>query len=207
MTKPAPKNIIISSISVILILILLSFGYLTSAERRTASKLQSDYNQEANALGGLVGALGVTRSDDEIFQCSVTQTTHTQTHERCEDFARYSYNSQPISASAKQNYAANAAKLDALLKSRGWSNDRPHDAITTLAASNPYSAQNGGVGGSVPFHKNVGAVSCNFEITFSGLSSSASATPGAINVNQFSCQQNISFAALHIDAYTRQSNG
>lgn len=182
------------------ILVLAIIYYLSPylVGRITTSHLRSVFAEQSRIFTEPIASLGVTGRPDTRFQCIDEQHTHWQTKVLCQNFANYAYNQSPISETAKNNYAVNAAKFDELLRQNGWVNDRPHDSVTTLVDSNPYLAQNGDQGGSVPFHKNIGLVSCNLEIDFNPLNNPDNpAAPGSINVNQFSCQQTIKFFMPH----------
>ena len=115
----------------------------------------------------------------------------------CQAFAAYTYNQGGnLTESNQAAFVRVATNLDALLRRNGWINDRPHDAVTTIVASNPYDPKNGGQGGEVPMHKNIGDISCNLEVDVNGFS--ANTAPGAVNVNLFSCRQQRSFFQLHL---------
>lgn len=174
-------------------------------QQQQTTDLRKVFNQESSALSDAIGALGVNEPLGNHFQCIDLRVTHWQTAQQCQAFTTYPFMATPISAQAKQNLAVNAARLDELLQSRGWAPDRPQDPITTIVGSNPYTAQNGGQGGQVPFHKNIGPISCNLEIVFSDLVGFTA--PGAINVNQFSCQKQIKFFAPSLSTRTNPPGG
>jgi hypothetical protein len=160
--------------------------------------LKSVFMQQSELLEKPISSLGIVGQPKVTLQCIDELHTHWQTQLICENFTSYPYNATPISQAAKNTYATNAAKLDQLLKQNGWVNDRPHDQITSLVASNPYAPQNGGLGGDIPFHKNIGAISCNLEIDFEGLSHADTVDPGSISVNDFGCQQTITYFMPHL---------
>lgn len=164
-----------------------------------SSHLRSVFAEQNKIFTEPIASLGVMGEPDIHFQCTDELHTHWQTEVLCENFANYTYNQSPISRTAKASYPVNAARFDQLLKQNGWVNDRPHDPVTTLSDSNPYLSQNAGRGGSVPFHKNIGSISCNLEIDFNPLNDPNNpVAPGAINVNEFSCSQNIKFFMPHL---------
>lgn len=162
----------------------------------STGQLKKVFAQQSEIFTEPIASLGVTGQPTTNFQCIDELHTHWQTSLICQDFYIYPDNQSPISLTAKNNYAINAAKFDKLLKQNGWVNDRPHDPITTLAGSNPYLPQNNGLGDGVPFHKNIGSISCNLEIDFSSLSELVG--PGSININGFGCSQTIKFPMPHL---------
>lgn len=190
---------VVTALTIVYLLSPILFGRLATAH------LRSVFAEQSKLMSGPIASLGVTGEPSTRFQCLDEQHTHWQTEVICQNFAVYNYNESPISAAAKNNYPSNAAKFDQLLKENGWVNDRPQDPVTTLAGSNPYSPQNAGQGGSVPFHKNIGSISCNLKINFNPLNDPNNpAAPGAINVNEFSCSQNIRFFMPHFTNWQAQ---
>lgn len=192
------RRVVIISASVLFLIILyyLLGGLLISNVAST--RLKSVFNQQSAIFAQPIASLGIAGSPSATFQCNDYQNTHLESYILCQDSYSYPYNPNPISTSAKNSYVSNATKFDALLKQNGWVNDRPHDAITTLVASDPYLPQNGGNGGDVPFHKNIGSISCNLEIDFEGLWFPDNPIPGSISVNEFSCQQTVKVFMPHI---------
>jgi hypothetical protein len=147
----------------------------------------------------LVDSLSVIAGESSSkSQCQGWRHSYWRTTTLCQAFRVYPYNPTHIPAERRQDIAAHAKELDGLLKAHGWTVDRPNDPITTIAGSLPsaplpagYSTQ------SVPFHKNVGEISCNLKISFTGPSNGQS--PGIIMVDEFSCQQNSSCFQFHPD--------
>jgi hypothetical protein len=105
--------------------------------------------------------------------------------------------SAPLPASARDHILASAHNLDVLLLRNGWTIDRPQDPITTIAGSiltkpvAPFTSTQ-----VVPYHENIGGISCNLIIQFSGPNDGVS--PGIVSVNEFSCQQAVSIVIPHI---------
>jgi hypothetical protein len=193
-------------ISVLFIVVLIVVFYVLSplvVQEVSTGHLRSVFAQQDAIFAEPIASLGITGQPSTDLQCIDELHTHWQTQVICQDFASYPYVSSSISQTASNAYPKNAAKFDELLKQNGWVPDRPHDPIVSLAASNPSLPQNGGLGGSVPFHKNIGAISCNLEIDFQGLSEPID--PGSINVNDFGCQQTITYFMPHLSAW--QSSG
>jgi hypothetical protein len=193
------------SVIIIVLLAAILFGvpyYLLGAQIVTnplsTGHLQQLFKQQSAIFTGPITSLGITGQPTRTFQCLDDHTTHLATYYVCLESYAYPNNTAPISTTALASYPANASTFDTLLKQNGWLNDRPRDPVTTLVDSNPYLAQNGGVGAEVPFHKNVGAVSCNLEVTFNSLSDDTS--PGSIDATEFSCQQTVRLFMPHISA-------
>ncbi len=162
--------------------------------RVMTSDLRNAFAEQSKIFTKQIASLGITGEPDVHFQCIDEQYTHWRAELICQNFADYAYNESPISETAKDHYPVNAARFDQLLKQNGWINDRPQDAVTTLVESNPYLPQNNDQGGEVPFHKNIGSISCNLEISFNPLNNPNNpAAPGSINVNEFICQQDVGF--------------
>jgi hypothetical protein len=185
----------------LLVLALLGFLYYFAGSALlenpvSTGHLQTIFNEQRAIFTQPISSLGVIDTPTKTFQCIEDHTTYLATYYVCLDSYSYPYNFNPISTTAQASYPVNAAKFDTLLKKNGWVNNRPHDDTTTVAGSDPYLTQNAGVGAEVPFHKNVGAVSCNLEVDFNSLSDEAD--PGSINVNQFSCQQSVRLFMPHI---------
>lgn len=199
------KRTALLGIAAVLVLLIAYFLSPILVGRLATSHLRNVFAEQSKLLSDPIVSLGVTGEPNTHFQCIDERHTHWQTEVICENFAVYGYNQSPISVTAKNNYAHNAAKFDQLLKENGWANDRPQDSVTSLAGSNPYSSQNGGRGGSVPFHKNIGSISCNLKIDFNPLNDPSNpVAPGAINVNEFSCSQNVTFFMPHLTKWQAQ---
>jgi hypothetical protein len=181
-------------IVIVLIVGLISLPYLLlgsaiAANPLSTRSLRTTFAKQATIFTKPLASLGVIGRATNSVQCVADHSARFTAYYLCLDTSIYPYNTNPISTAAQAKYSVNAAKIDLLLKQNGWINDRPHDAITTLVDSNPYLPLNGGVGAEVPFHKNIGTVSCNLEVDFNSLSGEID--PGSINVNYFSCQQKI----------------
>jgi hypothetical protein len=191
--KPAVIIIVLSLI--IILAVYYYLGQFLVDNPLSTAKVKTTFNQQSSILSTPIQSLGIVGNANANLQCVTDHETSWATYVTCIDAAHYPYTTNPITSYYQTNFPANAAKFDTLLKQNGWVNNRPHDAVTTIAASNPYLATNAGVGAEVPFHKNIGAVSCNLEVSFSSLFESIG--PGSIDVNQFSCQQTIQLLMPH----------
>lgn len=175
-------------------------------ERVLSSHLREVYHEQSVIFTPSIASLGVTSQPIEYFNCGDEQLTRWQSKMLCRAYQNYSWNFSSISSAAKEAYPRNAAKFDELLRENGWTSDRPQDRITSLAESNPDLPSNGGIGGEVSFHKNIGHgknfISCNLQIDVQGYQSGIAAEPAwTINVNEFSCDQHIHFLAFHLQNY------
>lgn len=192
-------------LTVLLLLWLLCYMLIPlGMEYLLTARLRSTYDDQRQLLGATIQDIVGTNISD-TFQCEVVTQSHTRTTLFCQKFGSTAYQFSKPSQTSIDKLPGNITHLDALLAQNGWQIDRPQDDIKSIEASSSYSAANGGVGGQVPFHKNVGAISCNLIIVFdplpSQMLSGQTVSPGAINVNQFSCQQTVSYPMLHMKAY------
>ncbi|MDB5185182.1 MAG: hypothetical protein JWN38_990 [Candidatus Saccharibacteria bacterium] len=189
----------------LLVLILYVFIWPTISKAAATAHLKQVSNQQMQPLLQPINALmqGVSPSVD--LECNEVSHTHTKTQLYCQNVNVYTYNSEPLSDSSRSRVVTEASLLDKTLVQNGWTADRPQDKIKTVAASIPTTSLQPLHTDGVPFHKNIGNISCNLEVTFSGPSDGIS--PGAINVNQFSCQQNISYFMLHPSSHVNRGFG
>lgn len=164
-------------------------------ELQMTAQMRSTFSQQSKLFMQPLASIGVIGHPRTLFECYNQVWTRTTTTTLCTNFLAYHYSFSPMSPSVRNSFPANAAHFDALLKQNGWVNDRPQDAVTTIAGSDPYAPGNGGLGGDVPFHKNVGDISCNMEVDVSGLKDPVS--PNTVNLNTFSCSQTITFSMYH----------
>jgi hypothetical protein len=111
----------------------------------------------------------------------------------------------PLPASSREKVVVSAIALDKALIKNGWQADRPQDKAHTVAAAIPTFPLAAFHVVQVPFHKNVGGISCNLDVEFGGPTDGTS--PGVIGINRFSCQQDISYFMLHVSNYTNQGFG
>ncbi len=166
------------------------------------SHLRTVYQQELSPLVPYVNQLMAGQKPTQTFHCATESYTPSQTQLYCVGSVNYAYNPTPLPASARASVKAAAASLDRTLKAHGWVVDRPQDAITSVEGSLPSKPRSDGfVAGEVPFHKNIGDISCNFEVEFDGPTDGVS--PGIIIPNEFSCQQNVTYADIHMGSRKR----
>lgn len=176
-----------------MLMVLIAYGFIWPKvnEDAATSKLSSAYSSQilplAPTVDGLLGNTGKTTS-----QCDETSHSRTRVYLYCQEFMVYAPALTPLPDASRPAVLTIASQLDQKLRQNGWTPDRPHDVVTTVRGSVPstplpsfYSSD------EVPFHKNVGTVSCNFEVDFEGPSDGIS--PGIILASRMSCQQNVSF--------------
>lgn len=159
------------------------------------TRLHSVFVDEHAALTSYVDAL-VGKSEDRISaQCYPEDQGYWQTSADCSELVVYGYNSAtPPTTITVLEQTAHA--LDLQLKKEGWTIDRPQDPYKTLEAGAAYvydKQLTPFVGVEVPYHKNIGPISCNLRIWFEG-SRSDSRVPVA-NVNDFRCSQGVTYFA------------
>lgn len=187
------KKTVIAVVALLLVL-LVGSPQLTLAIQTAG--LKRVYDQEANAILPLVSQLAGRSTPGPNLSCTPSYYYFFSTVSNCDWSADYQYTGLPLSPDARASTVSAAARLDQLLKQRGWQLDRPGDPITTIAGSVPAeplapdtSSQ------AVPMHKNVGPVSCNLSITFLGPTDGDS--PGIV-LPQFTCRQDIRYFELHL---------
>ncbi|MDB5182397.1 MAG: hypothetical protein JWO47_181 [Candidatus Saccharibacteria bacterium] len=203
MNKTTPKRII--AFLIILLVIYILTGPMISKAMAT-SHLKQVSNREMQPLLEPINALMQGAEPRRVLECGEKSHTHIKTNLFCQDVNFYKYNPEALPDSSRSRIASEAAYLDKILAQNGWTIDRPQDEIKTIEGSIPTTAlQRFYGGGQVPFHKNIGAISCNLEIWFGGPTDGIS--PGAVNVNRFSCQQHISYPMLHISNHINRSFG
>lgn len=175
------------------------------AERVAAYKLTRVYAEQSRPLLKPVNDLLQGAHPAAILQCDELSHSHTRVQLYCQALRVYAYSATPLPASSRAKVLDEARVLDQALKANGWTADRQQDSIKTIAASVPTSPRDEFHTGGVPFHKNIGDISCNLEVDFGGPTDGAS--PGTINVNRFSCQQNIAYFMPHLSNYTNTGFG
>ena len=189
------------------LLLLTLYAYVWPAISKAAATahLKQVSDQQMQPLLQPVNALMQGTGPKRVLECDEVSHTYTKTQLYCQDVNVYKYNPEPLSDSSRSKVATEAALLDKALAQNGWTADRPQDKIKTVAASIPTTSLQPFHENGVPFHKNIGNISCNLEVSFSGPSDGFS--PGVMNINQFSCQQNISFFMLHASSHVNQRFG
>lgn len=190
----------------ILALIILSIVPWPFATRTTATAyLHQITTNELQPLVPATNALMQGAKPTVISECDEMSHSLTQTHLFCRDMYWYKLNTSPLPPSSRANVIAEATALDKALQQNGWQPDRPQDEAHSVAAAIPTSPLAVSHTVQVPFHKNVDAISCNLSVEFDGPTDGTS--PGAIIINRFSCQQDISYFAPHTSNYINKDFG
>ncbi len=115
-------------------------------------------------------------------ECDEVAHTRTKSQLYCKDTQAFKYNPVPLPDSSRSEIVTEATRLDKALVQNGWAVDRAQDTTKTIAASIPTAPVAAFHGGGVPFHKNIGDISCNLEVRFSGPTDGVS--PGVITINR-----------------------
>lgn len=168
------------------------------------TRLHSAFVDEHKALASYVGTLVGQAEDKTNSQCYPEDQGYWQTSALCSVLTVYAYNTTATSKTIS-DLKQKAHALDLQLQKQGWTIDRPQDLYKTLeqGAAYAYDKQLGPYTGvEVPYHKNIGTIRCNLRIWFEG-SHDESRVP-AVNVNDFRCSQDITYAAprLHKEHHT-----
>jgi hypothetical protein len=191
-TKSRPLKVVFYVIVGLIAIYLVRMLIIPSIVEGFASRHErAAFGREYSVLSGPLQKLGVPEFTDRRTECLYDAADPKSNDVYCHTFVLSNYGDQAISHEALRSFTANANSLEALLRHDGWSLDRPQDPITRLAGINPYTAANGGKGGTIPYHKNIGSISCNLDINFDGLNIALGNTPGMLWVNEFSCSQHI----------------
>ncbi len=202
LSKSKRKRVLAVLVGIVLLLVLYTQIAPAIITRVLSSHLGNVYSQQTKLLLPTITALVGRQPERSVFQCYDSSHSHTTTDTTCQNFQIYRYSFTPLPASSRQQVLYEANKLDSLLKRYGWTADRQQDKIKTVAASVPTTPLAAFYVSEVPFHKNIGNISCNLEISFEGPTQGIS--PGSINVNEFSCRQYFTYFMLHLDS--RQYN-
>ena len=194
MTKS--KIIIASLAGVVVLVAAYAFAAPWAFAHMAEGHVHNIFNQEAEKLTPAVSALVGKQPHDIITDCYDSEHTSVLTHSQCTSFRAYDYDGAPFPASQRSQVVDHAKQLDKILADNGWMADRQQDKIKTVADDIPASALEAYHGNPIAFHKNIGAVSCNLRIDFSGPTDGAS--PGVLTVDQFSCQQDATYLMPHM---------
>lgn len=205
MAKLIFKKFIISIAVLVFLIVFYAFVWPATSKAVATSHLQHVSSQELQPLIQPVSGLMQGARLKSTLECDEVSHTHTKTQLYCQNVNSYKYNQEPLADSARAKIVDEAAVLDKVLAQNGWTIDRPQDPAKTVVASIPSTPLEPFHLAGVPFHKNIGNISCNFEVEFSGPTDGIS--PGAININQFSCQQNVTYFMLHFTNYTNPGFG
>ncbi len=157
--------------------------------------LNQVFSQQVTLLSTALMSIGIAGSPIHYDQCGVVPgTTHWITRVDCDSFNNYPYSS---STGLPSDYLANATKLDQLLQANGWINDSMKNNRVDFTSLDPVTAaQPGDI--DLPFHKNIGTISCNLDVVFSSLNypSPLMSSSGSLNINTFSCSEQMSYPEL-----------
>lgn len=176
----------------------------TIGQRYKTTHLHSVFVDEHTALMTYVEKLAGQSEDRTSTRCYPEDQGYFRTSAYCDELAVYTYNATANTKTIDALKQA-ARTLDQQLKKQGWTIDRPQDPYKTLeqGADYAYTKQFAPyVGVQIPYHKNIGSISCNLRITFGG-SRSGSDVPG-VSVDDFRCSQRITYIAprLHKEHHT-----
>lgn len=205
MTKLFSKKAAIFLSAAALLAILYAFVWPAMGKVLAAAHLKKVSSQEMQPLIQPVSNVVQGAPPKRTVACYEESYTRTKTQLYCQDANIYPYNPEPLPDSSRSEVVAQAAVLDKTLTKNGWVIDRPQDKIKTVAESIPTEPLEPFHGDGVPFHKNIGTISCNLKVSFSGPTDGVS--PGVIIIDQFSCQQNTSYFMLHASSHTNQGFG
>lgn len=187
-------------IGILAALIMYALVWPWAVEQVTTRDVIDRFDHEFGLLAKPIADLGVTAEPVHHFECFKRMQTHWQAKEVCSAFVTYRFDTAAPSASTLKNYTTNANKLATILQKDGWVQDRPQDKLT-LTSINPYSSANDGEGGEMPYHKNIGPISCNLEVTFDSLNFPQNPDPGALNINGFSCSKTVQYLMPSLGAH------
>jgi hypothetical protein len=157
--------------------------------------LKQVFAEQVSLLSSPIASLGVQGSPSTQYQCTGNQgTNHWVTKSICQTFLDYT---NSFKTGLAPSYHTNAVNFDTLLQANGWINDSPKNGRVNLTSissvdTSAYTEM------SVPFHKNIGSISCNLDIDFGTLGSPLTASTGSLNVNEFSCSQDIAYPELRL---------
>lgn len=181
-------------IVVILVVLLGLLTWLSAALPYIASsKQQSAFASESAALEPALNDLMQT-SPEVRRMCDTYDQGYWRSEARCSTDAVYDYRTESeAQPGGRAAIIKHAAALEAILKARGWSNDRPQDPNQTIEATLPTEDGFPYRTNSLPMHKNIGNVSCNLRIDASG-----SVKAPAVNVNGFGCSQHVTYYFPHL---------
>ena len=205
MAKLITKQTIAPLAVFLLLLIFYPFVWHAIGKTAASAHLKQVSNQEMQPLIESVNGLMQGAVPRRILECNEVSHTYTKTQLYCQHVNLYAYNPNPLPDSSRSKIIAEAALLDKALAQNGWKVDRPQDKAKTVVTSIPTISLESFHGGGVPFHKNIGNISCNFEVSFVGPTDGTS--PGVINIYLFSCQQNITYFMIRASNYVNKGFG
>lgn len=158
-----------------------------------ASKQQTAFKAENAALEPALNDL-MQSSPDIRRSCDTYEQGYWRNKAWCSTSATYDYRTESEGQSGgRATVIKHAAALEAVLKARGWTNDRPQDPNQTIEATLPKEDMLPYHMNSLPMHKNIGNVSCNVRIDAGG-----SAKSPVVNINNYSCSEHTTYYFPHL---------
>lgn len=187
------KQRIVPIVVILVVLLGLLTWFSAALPYIAASKQDAAFKTENAAIESALNDL--TQSTAKVRRsCDVYDQGYWRSEALCSTDAVYDYRGdnegQPGGRAA---IIKHAAALEAILKARGWTNDRPQDPNQTIEATLPTEDGFPYRTNSLPMHKNIGTVSCNVRIDASG-----SVKSPVVNVNGFGCSQKVIFYFPHL---------
>lgn len=185
-------------IGVLVLLLVYQFVVTQLINYSHKHRINSVFNKQVAIFTPLINDLVGQSSKETVSQCDEDSHTHFKSNVYCDSFQNYNWQFANDTSSQKVKISAKA--LDNALIQNGWSADRPQDSTKTiydLVNSDVKKLDSSTTGFSVPFHKNIGSISCNLDITISLAQDNKSIS--AINLNTFTCSQSFSYPRLHFD--------
>lgn len=205
MIHVSPKKIAFTIAPLLVLGALLYFGWGLAAQATATASLYRTSDKELSSLTPAVTALMQGVAPTSGRQCAEVSHTYTTVHLYCDEWRDYAHTLTPLPAVSRAKVVAEARALDQALAQNGWTADRPQDAAHTVESAIPTAPLAQFIVNEVPFHKNVNGASCNLVVEFGGPTDGTS--PGVININDFSCQQNVSYPQLNFTNYVDQGFG
>lgn len=189
----------------VLVVVAVAIAWPLVAQYVISTNLARIYSEQSKPLLQPVADLLGSDASTPAAECYERSHDYTQVKLDCEVGRTYTTSVKPRTDASRAEVLAKAKALDAALNAQGWVADRQQDAVKTVADAVPSAPLASFHSISVPFHKNIGSTSCNLEVFFTGPSDGVS--PGMVDVNRFSCQQNASYFMPHPTVYKNNSFG
>lgn len=199
------QKLALISAGILVLLLLCALLWPLSSRTIATTRLLHTTTNELQPLLPATSALMKNTKPNLTSECDEVSHSLTETHLFCQDMYWYTYGYSQQPESERTNLISTAATLDKALQQNGWEADRPQDQVHAVAAAIPTAPHAPFQSASIPFHKNVGAISCNLTLQFDGSTDGISL--GTININEFLCRQNISYFTLHTSNYKNTSFG
>lgn len=178
----------------LIILFVTSFFLVLSANlpHVAAAKQQAAFRAENNALESAMNELLQTTPRETKHSCDTYDQGLWRNKAYCHTSVAYDYQ-QDAQPGGREAAIRRGRALEAILKQRGWTNDRPQDANQTIEATLPTEDMLPFHVNSIPMHKNIGPVSCNLDIEAGGTVKSP-----VLNINVYGCSQHITYYFPHL---------